>query len=171
MISTTSDPQLAETFVARRGSTGSEFRNQNVEDAQTHPCDLHYGFAGKVEDGVLFTAEEMEDKWDIYLYRPYVYMVRSWRGQLLYRAFVTADEKGLHVSRFDCASTDDPEFVRRVVDYLIRSHVFGLRLPHPIPADLPAEPQVLAAYSFSMFGRRCFYGSYADTTLVRAVEA
>ncbi|MBI4542843.1 MAG: hypothetical protein HY705_07425 [Gemmatimonadetes bacterium] len=168
MFSTTANPQLAASFTALRASAGVEYRTQEVPDAQARDCDLQYACNGEFEDGAVFKAQEMEDKWDIYLYRPYLFFARSWSGQLTYRATVAFEQGHVRVSRVECPAAEEPEFARRVVDYLIRSHLLGFQVPHPLPADLPAEPEKIAATSFSLFGRRCLYGSYADTTLVRA---
>jgi hypothetical protein len=168
MISTTGDLHLAVSFNVLRGSTGTEHRGQAVADAHTCQCALSYSYTGEVGDGALFKAEQMEDKWDIYLYRPYLFFTRSWSGQLVYRATVTVERGSLRVTHIECPATEELEFARRVVDYLIRSHLMNLRIPHPLPADVPPDPQSIAAMSFSLFGRRCLYGCYGDTTLVRA---
>jgi hypothetical protein len=54
----------------------------------------------------------------------------------------------------------------RAVDSLIKSHVFGLVVPHPLPPNLALEPAQIVLYSFSLFGRRCAYASFGDTTTV-----
>jgi hypothetical protein len=72
----------------------------------------------------------------------------------------------MHVSSLLVGGNQDPEFALRVVDYLIKSHILDRDAPHPLPADLPKVADPIAAYSFSMFGSRCSFGSYADTTTI-----
>jgi hypothetical protein len=48
------------------------------------------------------------------------------------------------------------------IDFLIVSHVFGREIPHPLPsAYFERSPEDLALFSFSEFGRRGLYGTFA----------
>jgi len=152
-----------------------ECRDQPIADGKTGaaasevvtiPCDLKYPYQGEVQDGVLFRAEAMEDKWDIYLYRPHLYFVRSWGGQLIYRATLSSEPGVVRVTQIEAARGDDSHFHRQTVDFLIQSHLLGKDVPHPLPSTLPAEADQVALFSFSSFGRRCRYGAYADTTRI-----
>ena len=73
-----------------------------------------------------------------------------------------------NVTRIDFARARHEESadVIRVVDFLIKSHLYGAVVPHPIPADMPNDVEKLAMYSFAQYGRRGLYASYADTTSV-----
>jgi hypothetical protein len=166
MISATANPDLAASFTSLRASNGTEYREKTVANPQAHDCELRYEYHGAVQDGVVFKAQEMEDKWDIYLYRPCLYFTRSWSGQLEYRATLSFEPAAVRVTEVESPSGQDPEFARRVVDYLIRSHLLGLTVPHPLPASLPPAAEQIAAYSFSMYGRRCWFGCYSDTSVV-----
>jgi len=53
------------------------------------------------------------------------------------------------------------------VDYLIRSHLYRLPLPHPLPKSVGQDPRELALFSFSQYGRYGLYGTFADTTRLR----
>jgi len=171
MMSTTGDPAVAASFVSRRSSTGVECRDQPIAagvtglpatDVETILCDLQYSYQGEVLDGVLFRAECMEEKWDIDLYSPYLYFVRSWGGQLIYRATLRSEPGFVRVTQIEVARGEDAHFNRQVVDFLIKSHLFRQDVPHPLPRTLPQEPEKIAVWSFSSFGRRCRYGAYAD---------
>jgi hypothetical protein len=104
---------------------------------------------------------------DIYLFDPHIYFVRSWTGQLAYRATVRFEDQRLEIVRIECAAGHEPDSGRRIVDYLVKSHVLGAMTLHPLPVDLPAEPIQVAVASFRVFGRRCAHGTYADTTARR----
>ena len=170
MISATADQRLAEMFSTLRSSTGTQYRDQAVPRAQVLECDLRYPYDGTIPDGSVFKAVEMEDKWDIYLYSPHLYFARSWSGDLTYRVTLSGEPGCIHVTRFESPRTQDPEFARRVIDYLIKSHILGVLVPHPLPAMLPMEAEPIAALSFSLFGRRCYYGSFSDTTPLRGAD-
>lgn len=164
MISTSSDPGVAARFAQLRTATGNEHRNQLPSNASVTDCVLTHPVAHGLSDGPLFKATEMEDKWDIYFYNPHIYFARSWGGQLMYRATVRCEDQFMIVTQIQFAGDQELEFSRRAVDYLVKTHILGALAPHPLPADLPAAPMQVAAYSFSRFGRRCAFGTYADTT-------
>jgi hypothetical protein len=129
---------------------------------------LQYPLAAALPEGPLSKAECMEDKWDIYHYVPHLYFARSWSGDLAYRAAVRVDSGRLIVESIEVATGEPPAYARAAVDYLIKSHVFGAQLPHPLPVDLP--PEGVALFSMSTFGRRCAQGSYGDTTRLTLPE-
>jgi len=167
-VSTTKDPQIAESFVQLRTSTGEQYRGHNPEGGRTVTCDLSYPYSRRLSDGPLFKAQEMEDKWDVYLYDSDAYFARSWRGELVYRARVHREPDRLRVYEVAYPADQDAVYALRVVDFLIKSHVFDQVVPHPLPSDLALEPAQIALYSFSLFGRRCAYASFEDTTAVPA---
>src|SRR5437667_10541486 len=78
MISATADPSIATRFGQLRTASGEEHRGRHPEDAVVTPCNLTYPFNGESRDGPLFKAQQMEDKWDIYLHDGHLYFARSW---------------------------------------------------------------------------------------------
>lgn len=167
MIAVTADQRIAETFTTLRSSVGAEYKGRDVPSSALLACHLEYPYSGAPQGGAVFKAAEMEDKWDIYLYLPHLYFARSWTGDLTYRAKLALDAGRLRITELQYPRQEDPEFARRVVDYLIKSHLLRALVPHPLPATLPQEAEKVALLSFSLFGRRCFYGSFADTTALR----
>jgi hypothetical protein len=166
MVSTSADPAMAAQFMRLRASTGIEFRTQLPANATSIDCALSYTVGPEFSDGALFKATAMEDKWDLYLFHPYIYFARSWSGQLVYRATVQFEDQRMVITQIESGKDQDAEFSRRAVDYLIKSHVLGAIVPHPLPSTLPTEPTQIAVFSFSTFGRRCARGTYADTTVL-----
>jgi len=86
VVAFTSDQEIADSFLRLRESDGREHVPLEAAQALTTDCYLVYPPATGADDGPLFKAAQMEDKWDIYLYRPYLYSARSWTGSLIYRA-------------------------------------------------------------------------------------
>ena len=170
-LSVSRSQEIARSFVALRKSDGAEYRTEPPPDKLAHACDLRYKSDRSTVDGPLFKAAAMEDKWDVYLYRPHLYFARSWTGTLIYRVTVDLPPDLIVVSAIEGSVEEDPHFSLRVVDYLIRSHLLGMRIPHPLPADLPPEPRAIALFSLSYFGRRCFWGYYGDTTQIQPLTA
>jgi hypothetical protein len=161
-IAVTRDPAVAERFGRLRQATGRELRAVAIAGTTRADGQLQYPLTAPLPEGPLSKAECMEDKWDIYHYVPHLYFARSWSGDLAYRAAVRDDSGLLTVEGIEIATDEPPAYARAVVDYLIKSHLFGAKLPHPLPTGLP--PERAALFSMSMFGRRCAQGSYSDTT-------
>ena len=164
MIATTQDPNIAMSYNALRASNGDQHRDRVPEDSTTHDCQLTYAHDGETADGPIFKADAMEDKWDIYLYDDYLYFARSWRGELKYRAKILFEHDCARVVAVTAPQDPDPHYPVAVVDYLIRSHIYGQPIPHPLPASLGRDPEELALFSFSSYGRHGLYGTFADTT-------
>jgi hypothetical protein len=164
MVSTTADPGVASQFLRLRASLGREYQHQSPVSASVTHCRLVYPVARPLVEGPLFKASEMEDKWDVYFFDEHTYFVRSWTGQLIYRANVRVEDERMIVTQIECAEGRESETGRRTVDYLVKSHVLGAVTLHPLFGDVPADPMQIAVASFAAFGRRCACGTYADTT-------
>lgn len=170
MISTTKDPNIAARFSHLRAVSGEEHRGRQPDDAVSVPCELSYPFSGESRDGPLFVAQAMEDKWDIYLYEGHLYFVRSWTGDLTFRARIEFKEREAVITTVEANPArvkDDPVLAVRMVDFLVKSHLNRTEVPHPLPQDFPQDNQSIALYSFSEYGRWAFFASFEDTTKVR----
>ncbi|MEZ5304232.1 MAG: hypothetical protein R3F11_26855 [Verrucomicrobiales bacterium] len=84
--STTSDPIIADSFIRLRSDDGRSGVGALPENAFSVDADLRFPYNGDREDGVIFSAKEMEDKWDFYAYDSRLYIRRSWTGVLLHVA-------------------------------------------------------------------------------------
>src|SRR5438093_692870 len=149
VTSWSSDRQIAESFLRLRSSTGEQYPGRDPEDAHLVTCELSYPCYRPLSEGPLFKAQEMEDKWDIYLYGSKIYFARSWKGQLVYRASALEDANRLRILQIAHPPDQDPVYAVRAVDFLIKSHVFGRVVPHPLPSDLGRTPAQIAPYSFN----------------------
>jgi hypothetical protein len=168
LVSTTTDPAIARRFLELRSSTGTEHLGHVPNDAIHSESDLTYPVEEHPSDGPLFVADEMEDKWNIYLHSDYLYFTRSWTGVLVSRAQLMLDGSGAHVRIVDVDrhTAADAALAVRHVDYLIKSHIYNMASPHPVPLTMQIERDI-ALYSFSMYGRRGQFASYEDTTRVK----
>jgi hypothetical protein len=163
MLSTTKDPDIARSFVSLRSTDGQEIRGTLPDDCVEVPCSLSYEYGGETVDGILFKSSVMEEKWDIYLYDNRVYFCRSWTGSLTFVAEITPAEKLLRVSRLWASRSEETAFAVQQVDYLIKSHLYKLQVPHPLPQELQNESKAAALYSFSQYGRICCFGTFENT--------
>jgi hypothetical protein len=162
MVSTTQDESTALRFLQLRRSSGSELIDALIEGARTIRCNLTYMHPGQITEGPLFKAAEMEDKWDIYFYNGHVLFARSWTGNLGFRATATLAAGFLKLSEIETGIQDEDPLVVRQVNFLMKSHVYGLQVPHPLPRNLGRDPQRLALHSFSYYGRKGLFGSFDE---------
>ena len=170
MIAVTGDPAVAQSYMTLRGASGEDHRGHTPADSKTCECDLRYTRNESPPDGPIFKAQSMEDKWDIYFLGGYLYFARSWTGDLGYRAKVVFRDDCTNVTAIDAPTAlfdPDPSYPIAAVDFLIRSHLYRLPVPHPLPKSLSQNPAELAVYSFGQFGRYARFGTFADTTQVR----
>jgi hypothetical protein len=166
MVAMTSSADVARRFSELRGSQGEHCRTDDSAGTIVS-CRLEYPLDAHAE-GPVFLAQQMEDKWDVFLVGGELCFSRSWTGQVAYRAAVSFDRPRAIVT--DIRSMSDreaPDAALGVVDYLIKSHVYGLVAPHPL-AGAPAGPDKdLAYWSFARYGRRGVFGARADVTHLR----
>jgi hypothetical protein len=147
MLSVTQDPNIAARFNHLRRSSGEEHRSQKPQDAVLTACELSYPFHGETKDGPLFVARQMEDKWDIYLYDGFLYFARSWTGELVFRAAIVLKAGEAVITAVEASQArvkDDPSLPVRMVDFLMKSHLYHKEAPHPFPQGFPEDKQGLA---------------------------
>lgn len=164
MLSTTTNPAVAESFVRLRSDNGQGHVNQYPADAHVVECRLSYAAPAQPVDGPLFKAQEMEEKWDIYMVAKRLYFARSWMGELALVAEFEHVNQRIDVQRI-WAVPALADLAVQQVDYLIKSHILGRVVPHPLPPELGRDVQAIALYSSSMYGRVSWFGTFADTLL------
>jgi len=162
LTAVTRNPAIATLFLELRNSDGGGLQDSEPEAPVTIDCDLKYEYEGDVaEAGALFRAAEMEDKWDISVYGKRLYFQRSWTGRLIFVAYFTQENGNVRIRSVKAASKSinaTRSDAVGMVDFLIRSHLFGQECPHPIPHDIPEDERLIALYSFSEYGR---WGTFA----------
>jgi hypothetical protein len=165
MISTTQNPDISTKFLELRKSDGKEYIGKFPDNGAKCDVELSYNTKGKqLQDGIVFKAQRMEEKWDIYKYVNFLFFVRSWTGELVYFSNYIPTEKGFDVNLIvlDDSKIDpkEPFFEFKVVEFLIHSHILGLNVPHPIPKKIENKAESILGYSFSMFGNRGQFATY-----------
>jgi len=163
MVSATSDEAVAEQFTQLRSSLGSEIAGSSPEQARQVRCSLSFPLSAPFEEGPLFKAEEMEDKWDIYFLAGQLYFCRSWTGELVFRTAVGLSPESMAVTSIETNSPEDDDIAVAQVAFLLRSHVLNRLSLHPLPKRFGTDIQALTIYSFSEYGRRGWYGTMEDT--------
>lgn len=166
MLSTTQDPAVANSYVAQRASDGRDRIGLFPPDTVALDCRLAYALDEAIDDGAVFKASHMEEKWDIYLYEDRLYFCRSWTGALSFVAHCTTTDNQLLITQIMASSSGtgmDYRHTVRQVDYLVRSHLMRQAIPHPLPAGMDRDPKAVGLFSFSQYGWVCCFGTFEET--------
>lgn len=165
VVATTKDVKIAESFSAQRHFDGRDFIDAAIENASKIVCHLVFPHNGDPLDGIVFKADSMDVKWDIYIYDSVFLFVRSWTGQLQYRAVADVGPDKIIIHTIE-TSASNVETASQAVYFLLATHAMGLVLPHTIPRNTPDNSQQIALLSFSMFGNRGCYATFEDITTI-----
>lgn len=165
MVSFTKDPAIAESFSSERDSDGSSLVEKAIEGSQTVSCSLSFELPTPRENGALFKADCMEDKWDIYHHDGKLLFARSWTGNLMLRCSIDLDNDSLVITDIESHPEYTPEAPQHVL-FLVMSHFHGIDFPHMLPPRVPQDPSDMAVASFSLFGRRAAYATFENIILM-----
>lgn len=161
IVTTTSTIEVAEKYGELRSSMGEEFIDVKIEDEKNHSVFIEYPHNGDKLEGVVFKANSMECKWDIYIYNNTFYFTRSWTGQLVYKAKVKNLSSKLILTNISYDKEVGYVDALNDIHFLIMSHAMRRQFPHKIPSKF-TENKDIALYSFSQFGNRACYATYED---------
>ena len=171
IVSSSKDKTIVDQFLQLRTLPVESIAGQLPDQPVKLSCSLQYPPMDKLENGLNYRAELMEDKWDIFLHDGYLYFARSWSGLLHFRARIEFGGTEATVTSIEADSEivgGDAGMAIQEVDFLIKSHLFCFECPHPLPNSMrDVDHQKIAVWSFSSFGRRGYFGSFTDTTAVR----
>jgi hypothetical protein len=165
VVAMTSDAKIAATFSIQRNSDGREFIEKTIENARTIESHLVLPHNGDPLEGIVFKADSMDVKWDIYIYDSVFLFVRSWTGQLEYRALANVGPDKIMIHRIE-TSAEKIETAPQAVYFLLATHAMRYVLPHTIPRDTPQDAQQIALCSFAMYGNRGCYATFEDITTI-----
>jgi hypothetical protein len=171
----TTRKDIAESFLRMRRANGAEYVNRLPDDYVEFESSLSFAYSGTHQEGPVFKARAMEDKWDMYVYEDRLYISRSWTGNLCFVALCEFKSNRVEIHRIFAEKkfiSDDVQYAGRVVDCLIKSHMSNMVVPHPLPARLKGEPLgELAVHSYEIFGRRGLFGSFDETIGILGQQA
>jgi hypothetical protein len=162
-LSTTSDESIARRYIELRGSNGRYLIDASLRNASSVDCNLSYPHNGEIFSGIIFKADSMEVKWDIYVYNNVFYFAKSCTGDLVYKAHAVFSDTEIRINRIEFVADeilkDEPDLAKHNVHFLIMSHALNRMYPHQIPASIPDDPKTIALYSFALFGKRACYAT------------
>lgn len=163
-FSTTKDEAVARSFNNLRKSDGSESRGKLPDQAIIVDCELRFPYSGQHNDGPIFIAKAMEDKWDFYAYDNRLYVRRSWTGQLTHVAELEYSSDTVAIRRIHCEPNtvfNTHDFAVAQLHFLITTHMGRTLIPFPILPDFPrTAAKATALMAFTTYGRRAQFGRY-----------
>ncbi len=164
VVSTTKSNKLAKKFGSLRNSNGLYLKDCDTTKFSTTECSLRYPHNGESLQGVVYKADEMGIKWDIYVYDKIFYFANSWSGKLFFKAHANISDTEIKIVKIEYDNNgyvkDDPELAKNYVRFLMLSHAMGQIVPHPILDWIDDEEMLLIArISFNQFGRLAFYAT------------
>jgi hypothetical protein len=169
--SMTGNAAIVERFRATRSASGPEYDGQHPEPTVAVPCNLMYPAPGALTNGRAFVASVMEDKWDVFLTRDVIRVLRSWTGEVIFVASVTPFGHGgplIKVDRLEYSAEAEMGPAEAVMDFdfVMKAYVYRDVVPYRCPDALADKsPQELAVAAFSRHGRRAAYLTFVDPPL------
>ena len=167
LMSWTEDKETAEWFASRKPDYGIQLIDQHPREARLQLMNLSYPitWTSDPEDGPVFFSSEMEEKWDLFFYTDILYFARSWTGELIFRGHVEFRNQLMLIAEaeVDGKTFSDPEFCRRLLDFLVKSHMYCWLVPAPVPAEYADQPHAMAMAAFSLYGRIAPLATTDDT--------
>ena len=165
LLSASGDLSVAKSYGQLRNANGRELIGSPIPDAVRFATSLQFPHNGQTLDGVVFKADAMEVKWDIYIYDSVFLFARSWTGELKFRAWATVGNTSIHITEIEC-SQEDRQLAAAHVYFLLGTHAMKRVLPHRVPCEPSADPMTIATVSFALFGRFGCYAAFDDITTV-----
>ncbi len=152
VTATTQDQNIAENYSRSRNSDGSEYVGEEPPGAMSHSVDISYAHNGEKLEGTVFKSPAMEVKWDIYAYGEWLYFVRSWTSDLIYKVHYENTGDQLKIDKIitpEGYSKSEAENVQSIM----LTHVLGQVWPYYIPEHLhESANNEVALFMFSQFG-------------------
>ena len=172
MVSVTSDKNVAALYTELTKIDGTLYKGRHTDFARITDSGFHVDLTTSLKNGPVFVSSAMEEKWNIYFFDNILYFVRSWTGDLFFRAEVSILEKELSVSRVEynsrvCSKDFD---ATRAVYFLIKSHIFRKPAIAPIPNEISDHKVEIAMYLFGMYGCVAYFASRENTVDARLKE-
>jgi hypothetical protein len=163
VVATTKDKAIAERYNLLRRSDGKDLIDAPINDSIRCPVSLKFPHNGAALEGIVYKADSMDVKWDIYIYRSIFLFARSWTGELCYRAAAAVGPSEIHITEIECPRAD-AKIAASHVYFLIGTHAMRRVLPHRLPEGTPEDPMTMATLSFSLFGKFGCYATFEDIT-------
>ncbi len=175
-VATQYNESVVESFNDSRSDDGEKYKTALIANSETYKANIIYQSMGQ---GALYKAESMEVKWDIYAYDSWLYFVKSWTGELAYKAHFVKKKDRLVIDKIvtgavaRMSSTDEEKetYAAQNVHSMIQTHLMETEWPYKIPEmmrDIPEE--LIASHMFALFGAKATMATHANVLNIRFSE-
>ena len=152
----------ASNAVSFNGDDGTGFIGEEPPVARIVEANLLFPIDRLLAEGVLFTPEDMDNKWALFYHQGEIICVDSWRRQVCAVARVQEHDNHVEITGVRGAFVADgeaPEFTVRVLDYLLRSHALETEYPAPLPEGMEQDPRGAAEWCMFKFGNKASFAT------------
>lgn len=115
---------------------------------------------------ILFKAEKMEQKWDVWGFKDVLIFARSWTGRITYALQWGIKKDQLIIKKIqvdeDFLEGQPPLYATMELKFLLETLVFGKFTAHPIPAELKNDIPAAEEYSFHRHGCQGRIGIFVE---------
>jgi hypothetical protein len=170
---------VVDSFNEGRANDGAEYETAFIKNSQTYSANLSYPYKGLVLNGIIYKAGAMEIKWDIYAYNDWLYFVKSWTGELMYKAhflkrtytFVIDEIVTGAVERMSSTDEEKETYAAQNIHSMIKTHIFDEAWPYKIPEMMRGIPEEhIAAHMFALFGSKATIATHANVLEIEFKE-
>ncbi len=164
MLSTSKNQQMAENAISYNAEDGKTFWGQKPA-GKSIPAEITIPIDRFLAPGVLFIPSSMENKWAIYFDGKHLIFVRSWLREVFVVARTSQKDNELIVEEItgEFSESENPEFTKAVLNFLLISHSINENVPAPLPKNLEENPRQAGLWAFSMYGNRAHFGTFDET--------
>lgn len=156
--STTSDPAMADSFLQLRSDDGLSLIGSLPTNSFTVECDFRFPYNGQMDEGVLYSAGEMEDKWDFFAYGSQLYFRRSWTGVLMHVAELKYTDTEVVMTAIHSNQEivhGDGEYAKAHIQFLVLAHLGRRNFSFPIsPGTDLNNRREIALVGFNSYGSK-----------------
>jgi len=171
MVATTNNKAVAEQFFANRSSKGKQFEFVEIENSIKYKSNIVYPYKGIDLRGAVFKADSMEVKWDIYAYYGWLYFVKSWTAELIYKVhfikgvdtFILDEIITASIDKIATTTEEKETLAAQNVHSIMQTHLMGCVYPYKIPEMMRNMPEKnIALHMFAQFGKKATIATFAN---------
>jgi Ankyrin repeats (many copies) len=165
MLSSSTDPRMAENAISYSRENGSSFFGQKPENNKTIITNISLPIDKALAAGVLFTPNTMEHKWAIYFDGEYIIVVRSWLREVFIIAKTSQKDNVLFIENIigEFTQNESSTFTTAVLVFLLISHSIGEVVPAPLPKEFENDLKAAGLWAFSTYGNMVHLGVFEDS--------
>jgi len=176
MVATTNNKVVAEQFFANRSSDGKQFEFVQMKNSTKYKSNLVYPYNGIDLRGSVFKADAMEVKWDIYAYYGWLYFVKSWTAELIYKvhfikgvdSFILDEIITASVDKIATTVDEKETLAAQNVHSIMQTHLMNRVCPYKIPEMMRKMPEKnIALHMFAQFGNKATIATFSNVLDLR----